>query len=211
MQQAINYAALVLSFVAVEDAASEYAGKLTTFANATAMVFVPGMKYADYTSARDAWKKAYAEAKKASEDACDKAFSRAIAKMNDFLSAKGAVTFTAPASDVAKTKANKASKAKADDAKVKALGAVGITANMTSAEANLALTKAKKNVDEDTRAAALAFIGEQAKKERAAAKKGEREAVREGAKALYEFWKAQPLKEVNAELKRRSIAKPSVK
>lgn len=206
MQQTINFAALVLSFVAVEDAASEYAGKLTQFGNSTAQVFVPGMKYADYTSARDSWKKAYAEAKKASDAACDTAFSRAVAKMNEFLSAKGAETFTAPASDDKKTQANKKSKAKADDAKAKALGAVGITANMTSAEASAALAKAKK-VDPETKAVALAFIRDAEITEAKAKAKEAREAKAEMIKAIAQYLKDAPLAKVQEEAKRLGVMK----
>lgn len=207
--QVTNYAALVLSFISVETAESDFVGKTTVFANQLAQVFIPGMKYADYTVASKSWREAYAENKKCSEAAAQAAFERAIARMNKFLESTGAENvFKTPKADnekAVKTAAKREAEKKEAQSR---LGQIGITADMSSAEASAALAKAKaKKISDETCAAALAFIAGKAKeetKEKAKKKDDERKAL---AKKVHEYLKNAPYEKVVEEAKRLGLVK----
>lgn len=202
-----NYAALVLSFINVETAESDFVGKLTTFSNQLAQVFVPGMKYADYTAASKSWRDAYTEAKKCSETAAQAAFERAIARMNKFLESTGAENvFKAPKSDNDKA-VKSAAKREAEKKEAQSrLGQIGILSDSSSAEASVALAKAKK-VDDATRAEALAFIAAKSKEELKAKAKKVDDERKELAKAVYDYLKAAPFEKVQEEAKRLGLVK----
>lgn len=157
MEQQYTIRNTVESFKTYEQSAVELGQRLQAFAVSMAHIFPIGMQYAEFTVARTEFKTAYSGK---SDDANDKAFSRAVAKMNEYLASTGAETFTMPVSTTAAATAARAKydadKPKRDaekaalDAKVAVLksetpanlGALAAKGDIAAAKALADLTKA---------------------------------------------------------------------
>lgn len=197
-------------FIKFEKAENAVAEAKQAFAISMAQKFTLAMSFKEYEEESGFWKKAYREMKRASEEASQKAFERALLRMNEYLRSVDAETFVTPRSENDSAKKMAESRAREKEACEKLLNTLEISASDSSTTAQDKLSKTKR-VSNEARAVALAFIAQRAKEEAKEEAKKADEKRRDLLKTTYDTLKTLPLTRLEEVAESIGALPPSVK